>query len=163
VARGRDAGCGGVGGADFDALTAGLGETARALMEPERAPRLVPWGVQAERPYIATSPGQKPIIAERCQAILAAHDDALAYDPNPAIEPSAAFLRISTDAPSTRIRAQSCSTETTRQNTRLRGERARTDRHLGRAHIQRSGYSVPRPLLGVSNRGPPGVASRRRV
>jgi NAD(P)-dependent dehydrogenase (short-subunit alcohol dehydrogenase family) len=67
--------------ADVAALTADLGETANAWIEPERVAELVLWGVRENKPYIVTSPGQRRFVAERCETILKAHDDASKHDP----------------------------------------------------------------------------------
>ncbi|MEO8695269.1 MAG: SDR family NAD(P)-dependent oxidoreductase [Acidimicrobiales bacterium] len=68
--------------ADVGAYIASIDASMSTAIEPERVASLVLRGVRENQPYIMTAPGQKPSVAQRCEAILAAHDHARAIDPS---------------------------------------------------------------------------------
>jgi NAD(P)-dependent dehydrogenase (short-subunit alcohol dehydrogenase family) len=68
--------------ADVGAYIASIDASMSTAIEPERVAALVLRGVRENQPYIMTAPGQKPSVALRCEAILAAHDRAREIDPS---------------------------------------------------------------------------------
>ena len=68
--------------ADVGAYIASIDASMSTAIEPDRVADLVIRGVRENQPYIMTAPGQKPSVAQRCEAILAAHDRARAIDPS---------------------------------------------------------------------------------
>ena len=67
--------------ADVGAYIASIDASMSTAIEPDRVAELVLRGVRENQPYIITAPGQKPTVAQRCEAILAAHDHAREIDP----------------------------------------------------------------------------------
>ena len=68
--------------ADLSAFIEAGDESINTAIEPERVAELVLRGVRENRPYIVTAPGQRPLIAHRCEEILDAHDHAREIDPS---------------------------------------------------------------------------------
>jgi NAD(P)-dependent dehydrogenase (short-subunit alcohol dehydrogenase family) len=68
--------------ADVGAYIASIDASMSTAIEPERVASLVLRGVRENQPYIMTAPGQKATVAQRCEAILAAHDHAREIDPS---------------------------------------------------------------------------------
>ena len=68
--------------ADVGAYIASIDASMSTAIEPERVASLVLRGVRENQPYIMTAPGQKASVAQRCEAILAAHDHARDIDPS---------------------------------------------------------------------------------
>ena len=68
--------------ADLSVYIAASDASMSTAIEPERVASLVLRGVRENQPYIMTAPGQKPFVAQRCEAILAAHDHAREIDPS---------------------------------------------------------------------------------
>ena len=68
--------------ADVGAYIASIDASMSTAIEPDRVASLVLRGVRENQPYIMTAPGQKASVAQRCEAILAAHDHAREIDPS---------------------------------------------------------------------------------